>query len=102
MERLIVKVGCGELEKPMTRSHRTVGRQNMPSDLRKAGFVVDVYRTDPVINGGDWFRGTTSSATEGLSCSMTNGRSFDRSLGGFDVFGSLIEDVFSWFCWWRH
>lgn len=27
---------------------------------------------------------------------------FDRSLGGFDVLGSLIEDVFSWFCWWRH
>jgi hypothetical protein len=27
---------------------------------------------------------------------------FDRSLGGFEVFGSLIEDVFSWFCWWRH
>ena len=57
MERLIVKVGCGELEKPITRSQaERWGRQNMPSDLRKAGFVVDVYRTDPVINGGDWFR----------------------------------------------
>ncbi|WP_445333611.1 hypothetical protein [Thauera sp. ZXT1-4] len=57
MERLPVKVGCGVLEKPMTRSQaERWGRQNMPSDLRKAGFVVDVYRTDPVINGGDWFR----------------------------------------------
>lgn len=56
-ERLSVKVGSGVLEKQMTRSQaQRWGQQNMPSDLKSAGFAVDVYRTDPVINGGDWFR----------------------------------------------
>lgn len=58
IEKLLpVKVGSGVLDRPMTRQQaERWGRQNMPSDLKAAGFTVDVYRSSPEINGGDWFR----------------------------------------------
>lgn len=56
-EVLVVKVGAGALEPPMTAAQaRRWGERNMPSGLRAAGFHVHVSRTDPQIHGGTWFR----------------------------------------------
>lgn len=58
-ERLPVRVGCGRetLPERMTYSQaKTWGIRNIPADLKKAGFVVSVFRSDPVINDGDFFR----------------------------------------------
>jgi|JTFP01.1.fsa_nt_gb hypothetical protein len=27
---------------------------------------------------------------------------FDHGLHAFEAFDSLLEDLLSWFCWWRH
>lgn len=57
MERLPVKVGLGVLPTQMTRAQALRwGKRNMPADLAKAGFEVCVFRTDPEIHGGNWFR----------------------------------------------
>ena len=56
-EVLVVKVGAGALETPMTAAQaRRWGERNMSSGLRAAGFHVHVSRTDPQIHGGTWFR----------------------------------------------
>ncbi len=56
-EQLQVKVGVDTLARRMTRKQAARwGEKNMPRDLRKAGFSVGVFRTDPEIHGGDWLR----------------------------------------------
>jgi hypothetical protein len=56
-ERLPVKVGSGQLDRHMTRAEaRQYGERNMPADLKRAGFVTVVFRSDPQIHGGNWFR----------------------------------------------
>ena len=56
-EKLIVKVGIGVLDKPMTRAQaQRYGEKNMPNDLRKAGFKASVSRSCAEIHGGNWFR----------------------------------------------
>lgn len=58
-EVLPVRVGSGRecLPQPMTRGQvERWGKANMPKDLKAAGFQVDVFRSDPEINGGDFFR----------------------------------------------
>ena len=56
-ERLVVKAGCGELPRPMTReqAHR-YGDRHMPADLKRAGFQTVVARSDAELHGGTWFR----------------------------------------------
>lgn len=57
MERLPVKVGLGVLPSLMTWAQALRwGRRNMPTDLATAGFEVCVFRSDPVIHAGNWFR----------------------------------------------
>lgn len=56
-EKRIVKVGLGQLGKPMTKKQAyRYGEKNMPSDLRRAGFETFVFVSDEDINGGLWFR----------------------------------------------
>lgn len=58
-ESLPVRVGCGRetLDRPMTvRQARLWGNQNMPRDLKRAGFEVVVFRSDPDINDGNFLR----------------------------------------------
>ena len=56
-ERLPVKIGLGILPAPMTAAQaRRYGEKNMPRDLRRAGFRVEIFRSDPALHGGDWFR----------------------------------------------
>lgn len=58
-ECLPVRFGCGRqaLDKPMTaKQARRWGRLNMPGDLKRSGFEVVVFRSDPEIHFGDYFR----------------------------------------------
>ena len=56
-EKLLVKIGIGVLDKPMTRAQaQRYGEKNMPNDLRKAGFKALVSRSCAEIHGGNWFR----------------------------------------------
>jgi len=56
-EKLPVKVGCGTLDKPMTRAQaQRYGEKVMPTDLKRAGFECVIARTDIEIHGGEWFR----------------------------------------------
>lgn len=56
-EKRPVRVGLGELSKPMTRQQAwRYGERNMPRSLRQAGFETIVFASDPVINGGLFFR----------------------------------------------
>jgi hypothetical protein len=56
-ERLTVKVGCGELDKAMTREQAMRwGVRNMPKDLKRAGFECVVVKSDAEMHGGVWFR----------------------------------------------
>lgn len=56
-QKLKVKLGLGELEKPMTRTQaQRWGDRNMPQDLKKAGFRCDVFESDPELHGGHWLR----------------------------------------------
>lgn len=56
-EKLLVKVGIGQLEQPMTRTQaQRWGEKNMPADLKRAGFKCVVGRSDPELHGGNWFR----------------------------------------------
>lgn len=58
-ERLPVRFGCARETLPgtMTRQQaRRWGNCSMPRDLKRAGFEVVVFRSDPEINGGDFFR----------------------------------------------
>jgi hypothetical protein len=55
--KLPVKVGLGKLNKPMTKSQAMRwGNQNMPRDLKKAGFTTSVFQSDAEIHGGEWLR----------------------------------------------
>jgi hypothetical protein len=55
--RLPVKCGLTTLPRPMTRDQaQKWGERNMPADLRRAGFVCVVAKTDPELHGGEWFR----------------------------------------------
>lgn len=69
-EKLRVRVGNGTLEGLMTRSQaQRYGDQNIPADLKRAGFKTVIFRSDPEINGADFFRvnyGMTVKA--GASC----------------------------------
>jgi hypothetical protein len=57
MEKLTVKVGLGELPKPMTREQaQRWGERHMPKDLKRAGFECFVVKTDAEMHGGVWFR----------------------------------------------
>ena len=57
VDALLVKVGIGVLDKPMTRAQaQRYGEKNMPNDLRKAGFKALVSRSCAEIHGGNWFR----------------------------------------------
>lgn len=57
MEKLIVKVGIGQLDKPMTRKQaERYGERTMPAGLRRAGFKCVVSRSDAEMHGGTWFR----------------------------------------------
>ena len=56
-EKLLVKIGIGQLDRPMTRSAaQRYGQQNMPRDLKAAGFECVVARSDPELHGGNWYR----------------------------------------------
>ena len=56
-EKLIVKVGIGQLDQPMTRAQaQRFGEKTMPRDLKAAGFKCVVSRSDPELHGGNWFR----------------------------------------------
>ena len=57
MEKLMVKVGASTLPKPMTREQaQRWGERNMPADLKRAGFVTVVGKSDAEMHGGVWFR----------------------------------------------
>lgn len=54
--KLPVKLGLGEL-KPMTKEQAIrYGKRNMPKDLKKAGFKVSVFTSDPKIHGSLYYR----------------------------------------------
>lgn len=56
-EKLIVKVGIGELDRPMTREQAMRwGVRNMPPGLKRAGFECFVAKSDAEMHGGVWFR----------------------------------------------
>lgn len=56
-QKLTVKIGISSLEMPMTRKQaERYGRNAMPADLKRAGFVCTVFKTDREIHGGEWFR----------------------------------------------
>ena len=57
-ERLLVKVGDNDvLDTRMTRAQaQRYGDKHMPADLKRAGFETVIFRSDPEIHGGDWFR----------------------------------------------
>lgn len=56
-EKRIVKVGIGQLDRPMTQTQAlNYGKRHMPNDLRQAGFKVSVAASDSEIHGGLWFR----------------------------------------------
>jgi len=57
MEKRIVKVGCGRLDRAMTyKQAMNYAKRNMPGDLKKAGFTPSVFVSDPAINGGSFYR----------------------------------------------
>ena len=67
-EVLPVKAGLSTLDKPMTaKQARRWGEANMPRDLRRAGFEVCLFRSDPEIHGGDWFRVSYGAKVPGHS-----------------------------------
>lgn len=56
-EKLLVKVGLSSLERLMTHKQALrYGKNAMPADLKKAGFECIVFRSDPQINGGNFYR----------------------------------------------
>ncbi len=56
-EKLLVKIGIGVLDKPMTRAQaQRYGEKNIPKDLRRDGFKTAVSRSCAEIHGGNWFR----------------------------------------------
>lgn len=56
-ERLPVKSGCGTLDKLMTREQALRwGKRTMPADLKRAGFICTVSKTDAEMHGGVWLR----------------------------------------------
>lgn len=58
MEKLPVRFGSsGQFPNPMTKEQaRRLGNRIMPKDLQRAGFVCTIFRSDPEIHGGNWFR----------------------------------------------
>ena len=56
-EMKIVKIGCGQLPKRMTKKQAyNYGKRNMPKHLKQIGFDVIVFESDIEINGGDFYR----------------------------------------------
>ncbi|MFK4131949.1 hypothetical protein ACI2KR_06595 [Pseudomonas luteola] len=56
-QKLPVKLGLGQLNKPMTRAQaQRYGDRNIPRDLKAAGFTCSVFTSDPEIHGGLWYR----------------------------------------------
>jgi hypothetical protein len=55
--KLSTKIGLSTLPAPMNEKQaKAYGKRNMPSDLRRAGFVVSVFRSDLEIHGADFYR----------------------------------------------
>lgn len=56
-DKLPVKIGLSTLERPMTEKQALrYGKNAMPQDLKRAGFVASVFRSDPQIHGSEFFR----------------------------------------------
>lgn len=56
-EKLPVKIGISSLEKLMTHEQALrYGKKAMPADFKKAGFECIIFRSDPEINGGNFYR----------------------------------------------
>lgn len=59
IERLPVRIGSGNQTLPLRLSHtecKRWGDRNMPADMKAAGFKTVVFRSDPEIHDGLWFR----------------------------------------------
>jgi hypothetical protein len=55
-EKLLVKVGISSLETPMTYEQALrYGKNAMPEDLKRAGFTCSIFRSDPAINGSNFY-----------------------------------------------
>ena len=56
-QKRTVKVGISSLEIPMTyKQALRYGKNAMPADLKRAGFVCEVGRSDRELHGGEWYR----------------------------------------------
>lgn len=56
-ERLPVKQGLHTFDQHMTRKQALrLGEKTMPADLRRAGFQTVIFKSDPEMHGGSWFR----------------------------------------------
>ncbi|BDC78567.1 hypothetical protein L4Z68_002387 [Pseudomonas aeruginosa] len=57
-EKLPVRYGLDTLSERMTHAQALAygNKHFLASDLKKAGFKVSIFRSDPVINGSDFFR----------------------------------------------
>jgi hypothetical protein len=56
-EKRQVRVGIGRLPEPMTKAQAMrYGNTHMPEDLKRAGFVTVVTKSDPELHGELWFR----------------------------------------------
>ena len=52
-----VKINGSTLERPLTmKQAERYGRNAMPEDLKRAGFVCSVFLTTREIHGGEWLR----------------------------------------------
>jgi hypothetical protein len=55
--KLPTKIGLSTLPRPMTEKQaKAYGERNIPQGLRRAGFVVSVFRSDSEIHGADFYR----------------------------------------------
>ncbi|ASJ88576.1 hypothetical protein [Pseudomonas aeruginosa] len=57
-EKLPVRFELDTLPERMTHAQALAygNKHLLASDLKKAGFTVSIFRSDPVINGSDFFR----------------------------------------------
>jgi len=52
-----VRIGGSTLEMPLTiNKAERYGRNAMPQDLKRAGFICSVFLTSREIHGGEWLR----------------------------------------------
>ena len=56
-KKLVVKIGISSLEMPMTETQALrYGKNAMPMDLRKAGFVCSVFHASQELHGTEHYR----------------------------------------------